>query len=52
MPNTIALSPDAVAVLRFEIKGYRSKAKERRLPAYHELTAAGIMEPEIGRAHV
>jgi hypothetical protein len=38
------LSPDAVAVLRFEIKGYRSKSPERRLPAYRELTDAGIME--------
>jgi hypothetical protein len=44
----ITLSPDAVAVLRFEIKGYRSKVLESRLPAYRELTAAGIMEPVPG----
>jgi hypothetical protein len=48
MPNTIALTPEAVAVLRFEIKGYRSKSKERRLPAYCDLAAAGIMEPVPG----
>jgi hypothetical protein len=34
--------------LRFEIKGYRSKGKDRRLPAYRELAAAGIMEPVPG----
>ena len=44
MPETVILSADAVAVLRFEIKGYRSKIKGSRLPAYRELTAAGIME--------
>jgi hypothetical protein len=43
-----ALSPDAVAVLRFEIKGYRSKSPARRLSAYRELAAAGIMEPVPG----
>jgi hypothetical protein len=42
------LSPDAVAVLRFEIKGYRSKVPGSRLPAYRELAAAGIMEPVPG----
>ena len=42
----VALSP--VAVLRFEIKGYRSKTPESRLPAYRELAAAGIMEPVPG----
>jgi hypothetical protein len=42
------LSPNAVAVLRFEIKGWRPKIKGTRLPAYHELTAAGIMEPVAG----
>jgi len=45
----VALSPDAVAVLRFEIKGYRSKAKEKRLLAYRELATAGIMEPVPGK---
>jgi hypothetical protein len=44
----VALSPDAVAVLRFEIKGYRSKVPGSRLPAYRELAAAGIMEPVPG----
>jgi len=46
--QTIALSANAVAVLRFEIKGYRSKVPGRRLPAYRELAAAGIMEPVPG----
>jgi hypothetical protein len=44
----VALSPDAVAVLRFEIKGYRSRVLGSRLPAYRELAAAGIMEPVPG----
>ncbi len=44
----IALSEDAVAVLRFEIKGQRAKNKESRLLAYRELAAAGIMEPVPG----
>lgn len=48
MPETIALSPNTVAVLRFEIKGYRSRVKGSRLPAYRELAAAGIMEPVPG----
>ena len=48
MPETITLSASAVAVLRFEIKGYRSRVKESRLPAYRELAAAGIMEPVPG----
>lgn len=46
--QTIALSADAVAVLRFEIKGWRAKNKEGRLPAYRELAAVGIMEPAPG----
>ena len=45
MPVEIALSENAVAVLRFEIKGWKAKNKESRLPAYRELAAAGIMEP-------
>jgi hypothetical protein len=44
----IALSENAVAVLRFEIKGWRPKNKESRLPAYRELAAAGVMEPVPG----
>ena len=43
-----ALSPEAVAVLRFEIKGYRSRTPSRRRAAYRELAAAGIMEPVPG----
>jgi hypothetical protein len=45
MPTQIALSENAVAVLRFEIKGWRAKNQESRLAAYRELAAAGIMEP-------
>jgi hypothetical protein len=48
MPDTIVLSANAVAVLRFEIKGWRAKNPERRVPAYRELAAAGIMEPVPG----
>jgi hypothetical protein len=48
MPDTMALSASAVGVLRFEIKGYRSRVKGNRLSAYQELAAAGIMEPVPG----
>jgi hypothetical protein len=48
MPDTNSLSASAVAVLRFEIKGYRTRVKGSRLPAYRELAAAGIMEPVPG----
>jgi hypothetical protein len=48
MPVEIALSANAVAVLRFEIRGWRAKNKESRLPAYRELAAAGVMEPVPG----
>jgi len=44
MPTAIKLSESAVATLRMEIKGFRSKVKGRRLEAYRELAAAGIME--------
>jgi hypothetical protein len=50
MPDASALSANAVAVLRFEIKGWRAKDDAGRLPAYRELTAAGIMEPVSGFA--
>ena len=43
--QTIVLSADAVAVLRFEIKGWRAKNKGSRLPAYRELVKARIMIP-------
>jgi hypothetical protein len=46
--QTVTLSAHAIAVLRFEIKGWRTKNKESRLPAYRELAAAGIMEPVPG----
>lgn len=45
MPDQIMLSENAIVVLRLEIKGYRARNSERRLPAYRELAAAGIMEP-------
>jgi hypothetical protein len=48
MPVQTELSANAVAVLRFEIKGWRAKNGKSRLPAYHELAAAGIMEPVPG----
>ncbi len=48
MPIPVAPSENAVAVLRFEIKGWRTRNKESRLPAYRELAAAGIMEPVPG----
>jgi hypothetical protein len=46
--QTVTLSERAVAVLRFEIKGWKSRKPESRLPAYRELAAAGIMEPVPG----
>ncbi len=42
--QTVTLSANAVAVLRFEIKEWRAKNPQSRLPAYRELSAAGIME--------
>ena len=46
--QTVTLSEAAVAVLRFEIRGWKAKRKEDRLAAYRELAAAGIMEPVPG----
>jgi hypothetical protein len=46
--QTVTLSANAVAVLRFEIRGWKSKNPARRLPAYRELAAAGLMEPVPG----
>ncbi len=46
--TTITLSANAVAVLRFEIRGWKGKDPARRLPAYRELAEAGIMEPVPG----
>src|SRR6516225_5758966 len=44
----VTLSAEAVAVLRFEIRGWKAKDPERRRPAYCELAAVGIMEPVPG----
>jgi hypothetical protein len=46
--QTVRLSEAAVAVLRFEIRGWKAKRKGARLAAYQELAAAGIMEPVPG----
>ena len=46
--QTMTLSAKAVAVLRFEIRGWKAKDPARRLPAYCELVEAGIMEPIPG----
>ena len=42
---TVTLSETAVAVLRFEVKGWKSRRPGSRLAAYRELAEAGIMEP-------
>jgi hypothetical protein len=42
--QTVTLSAKAVAVLRFEIRGWKAKDPAGRLPAYRELAAAGVME--------
>ncbi|HZW34182.1 MAG TPA: hypothetical protein VFF52_25895 [Isosphaeraceae bacterium] len=44
--QTTDLSESAVAQLRFRVKGWRFPIRERDLPAYRELVAAGIMEPD------
>ena len=46
--QTITLSAEAVAVLRFEIRGWKAKDPARRLPAYRELAEARIMETVPG----
>ena len=46
--QTATLSANAVAVLRFEIRGWKAKDPARRLPAYRELAEAGILEPVPG----
>jgi hypothetical protein len=43
--QTIALSETAVALLRFRVKKWPMKVRERDLPAYQELVDAGIMVP-------
>jgi hypothetical protein len=44
--QTIALSADAVAKLRFRVKGWHSPIREGDRDGFHELVEAGIMEPE------
>jgi hypothetical protein len=44
--QTIALSANAVALLRFRVKKWPMKVRERDLPAYQELVDAGIMAPD------
>jgi hypothetical protein len=46
--QTLNLSEAAVFTLRTEIRGYRMPVTDRRLAAYRELAAAGIMEPVPG----
>jgi hypothetical protein len=43
--QTIAFSGNAVALLRYRVKKWPMKVKERDLPAYQELVEAGIMVP-------
>jgi hypothetical protein len=44
--QTIALSEAAVALLRFRVKGWPMKVKQRDLMAYQELIEAEIMVPD------
>jgi hypothetical protein len=44
--QSIALSANAVAALRFRVKGWRFPIRERDRDAFRELVAAGIMEPD------
>ena len=44
--QTITLSETAVALLRFSVKGWPMKVKQRDLMAYQELIEAGIMVPD------
>jgi hypothetical protein len=46
--RNVALSENAVAVLRFRVKGHQLPPTERRLAAYRELVDAGIMVPVPG----
>jgi hypothetical protein len=43
--QTIALSEQAVAVLRLRVKGLKLPVDEKRMGAYRELANAGIMTP-------
>jgi hypothetical protein len=44
--QTVTLSENAVAVLRFRVKGWKLPLNERELPAYQELVNAGILTPD------
>jgi hypothetical protein len=44
--QTMTLSESAVAQLRFRVRGWRFPIKDRNLPAFRELVAAEIMEPD------
>jgi len=44
--QTVTLSESALAVLRLRAKGLRLPVTGRRLEAYRELAAAGIMQPD------
>jgi hypothetical protein len=44
--QTIALSENAVALLRYRVKKWPMKVRERDLPGYQELIDAGIMVPD------
>jgi hypothetical protein len=46
MPDTITLSASAVAILRFRVNGWKTPVRDRQREAFHELVAAGIMEPD------
>jgi hypothetical protein len=43
--KTVTLSESAVALMRFQVKGWPIKFRESDLPAFQELVDAGIMEP-------
>lgn len=45
-PAMSHLSAEAVATLRFLIRGYRMPATDRRRPAYRELAGVGILEED------
>ena len=44
--QTVTLSENAVAVLRFRVKGGPFPITQRELPAYQELVDAGILTPD------
>jgi hypothetical protein len=44
--KTVTLSENAVAVLRFRVRGWPWKVNDRNRAAFEELVVAGIMEPD------